>query len=49
MTYRGRFHRVHWAGSGAVGFGDGDATNEHGPAQYLRYSTGALAGPSVPP
>ncbi|GMP74684.1 hypothetical protein CsSME_00032039 [Camellia sinensis var. sinensis] len=50
MTCRGRFHRVHWAGSGAVGFSDGDDADEHGPAQYLRYSTiaGASAGPSVP-
>ncbi|GMP46696.1 hypothetical protein CsSME_00014748 [Camellia sinensis var. sinensis] len=47
-TFAG-FHRVHWAGSGAVGFGDGDAAEEHGPAQYLQYSTGALAEPSVPP
>ncbi|GMP94012.1 hypothetical protein CsSME_00043628 [Camellia sinensis var. sinensis] len=48
-TFAG-FHRVHWASSGAVAFGDGDAAEEHGPAQYLRYSTimGASAGPSVP-
>lgn len=32
------FHQVHWAGSGAVCFGDGDAAEEHGPAQHLRYS-----------
>ncbi|GMP46691.1 hypothetical protein CsSME_00014745 [Camellia sinensis var. sinensis] len=47
-TFAG-FHRVHRTGSGAVGFGDGDTVEEHGSLQYLRYSTGASTGPSVPP
>ncbi|XP_028068446.1 heavy metal-associated isoprenylated plant protein 34-like [Camellia sinensis] len=51
------FHRVHWAGFGADGFSDGDASEEYEPVEYLRYSApfqkpttaGASAGPSVPP